>query len=178
MSTVPERIPQPRYCQLCGHHLVERLIEAEKRTRLQCESCGFVHYLNPRVVAGIVVSNRGRVLLQRRAIEPRAGYWTFPGGFLEVGETVHEGARRETLEEVGLDVEPTSLVGVYTRPQVGIVLVAFAGESASDAATAADFESSEVGWFAFDAIPWADLAFETTEAALRDWLRASGFGAK
>jgi ADP-ribose pyrophosphatase YjhB (NUDIX family) len=172
MSIVPEKLPSPRYCQVCGHHLVERFIEAEKRIRLQCEACGFIHYQNPRVVAGIIVSNAGRVLLQRRAIEPRAGYWTFPGGFLEVGESVEQGARRETLEETGLDVTPSSLVGVYTRPQVGIVLVAYAGESASDDAVPGDAESSEVRWFALDAIPWPDLAFETTEAALRDWLDA------
>jgi ADP-ribose pyrophosphatase YjhB (NUDIX family) len=170
MSIVPERLPQPRYCQTCGHHLVERYIEAEKRTRLQCENCGLIHYLNPRVVAAIIVSHRGRVLLQRRAIDPRAGYWTFPGGFLEVGETAVEGARRETLEEVGLEVAPSQLIGVYTRPQVGIVLVAYAGEAPSDAAVVGDFESSEVRWFDVDAIPWPELAFETTEAALRDWI--------
>lgn len=143
----------------------------EKRTRLQCERCGAISYLNPRVVAGIIVSHRERVLLQRRAVEPRVGFWTFPGGFLEIGETAEEGARRETLEETALDVEPTTLVGVYTRPRVGIVLVAYAGESSSDAAVAADAaESLEVRWFPEGEIPWADLAFETTEAALRDWL--------
>jgi ADP-ribose pyrophosphatase YjhB (NUDIX family) len=173
MSNVPERILQPRYCQLCGHHLVERYIDSEKRLRQQCESCGFVHYLNPRVVTAVIVSNRGRVLLQRRAIEPRAGYWTFPGGFLEIGESAEDGARRETLEEVGLDVEPSRLVGVYTRQQVGIVLVAYAGEAATDDAVVGDFESSEVRWFAADEIPWAHLAFETTEAALRDWLASN-----
>jgi ADP-ribose pyrophosphatase YjhB (NUDIX family) len=170
MSIVPERLPQPRYCQLCGHHLVERHIAQESRTRLQCEQCRFIHYLNPRVVAGIIVSHRGRVLLQRRAVEPRAGFWTFPGGFLEVGETAEAGARRETLDEVGLDVAPVSLVGVYTRPEAGIVLVAYAAEAPTDAAIAADAESLEVRWFDADAIPWADLAFETTDAALRDWL--------
>jgi mutator protein MutT len=170
MSIVPERLPQPRYCQLCGHHLVERRLVHESRARLQCEQCGFVHYLNPRVVAGIIVSHRGRVLLQRRAVEPRTGFWTFPGGFVEVGETAEEGACRETLEEVGLDVAPASLVGVYTRPAAGIVLVAYAGEAQTDAAVAADAESLEVRWFEADAIPWADLAFETTDAALRDWL--------
>jgi ADP-ribose pyrophosphatase YjhB (NUDIX family) len=167
---MPERLPSPRYCQICGRFLVERFVETEKRTRLQCEGCGFIHYLNPRVVAAIIVSHGGRVLLQQRAVEPRAGYWTFPGGFLEVGETAEEGARRETLEEVGLDVTPERLVGVYTRPHVGIVLVAYEAESTSDAAIVGDAESQDVRWFAQDDIPWNDLAFETTEAALRDWL--------
>jgi mutator protein MutT len=167
---MPERLPTARYCQICGHFLVERFVEDENRTRLQCESCGFIHYLNPRVVAAIIVSHGGRVLLQQRAVEPRAGFWTFPGGFLEVGETAEEGAARETLEEVGLNVTPASLVGVYSRPHVGIVLVAYAAESASDAAFVGDSESQQVRWFATDEIPWDELAFETTTAALRDWL--------
>ena len=167
---MPERLPSPRYCQICGRFLVERFVEAEKRSRLQCEACGFIHYLNPRVVAAIIVSHAGKLLLQQRAVEPRAGYWTFPGGFLEVGETVEEGAARETLEEVGLDVTPQRLVGVYSRPSVGIVLIAFEAESESDAAIVGDAESQDVRWFTPDTIPWDDLAFETTEAALRDWL--------
>ena len=167
---MPERLPTARYCRSCGHTLVERYIAGEKRMRLQCESCAFIHYENPRVVAAIIVSHGGRVLLQQRAMDPRAGFWTFPGGFLEVGETAEQGAARETLEEVGLVVTPTALVGVYSRPQVGIVLVAYEGESSSDAAVVGDAESLQVRWCAPDEIPWANLAFETTEAALRDWL--------
>lgn len=176
MSTVaPERLSTPRYCQSCGHALVERFVSSEGRTRWQCETCGFIHYMNPRVVAGIIIENAGRVLLQQRAIEPRAGLWTFPGGFLELGETPEQGARRETLEEVGLDVTPAALQGVYARPEVGIVLVVYQGTSASDDARVADAESLDVRWFAIDDIPWSALAFDTTEAALRDWVeRRSG----
>lgn len=173
---MPEQLPTPRYCLVCGRYLVERFIEAENRTRLQCEGCGFIHYVNPRVVAAIIVSHRGNVLLQQRAVEPRAGYWTFPGGFLEVGETVEEGAARETLEEVGLAVTPARLVGVYSRPHVGIVLVAYEGEATSDAAIVGDAESQQVRWFAPDEIPWDELAFETTAAALRDWLKEQRAG--
>lgn len=143
---------------------------SEGRWRHQCESCGFVHYLNPRVVAAIVVSHSGRLLLHQRAIDPSMGKWTFPGGFLEVGEHAEEGARRETREETGLDVAPRSLVGVYTRPDAAIVLVAYEGESASDAAVVGDAESMAVRWFAPHEIPWAELAFDTTERALRDWM--------
>lgn len=167
---MPERLAQPIYCQICGRFLVERFVASEKRRRLQCEACGFIHYMNPRVVAAIVVSHRGRLLLQQRANEPRAGFWTFPGGFLEVGETPEQGAARETKEEVGLDVTPQALLGVYGRPQVGIVLVVYEGEAARDDAIVGDDESLQVRWFAIDAIPWEDLAFETTEAALRDWV--------
>jgi ADP-ribose pyrophosphatase YjhB (NUDIX family) len=103
-------------------------------------------------------------------VEPRAGFWTFPGGFLEIGETPLEGAVRETKEEVGLDIDVEALLGVYTRPEVGIVLVVYAATSRSDAAIVGDFESLAVRWFAPDAIPWDDLAFATTTAALRDWI--------
>ena len=167
---MPERLPRPRYCQVCGHDLVERMVEAEGRRRLQCEHCGFIHYMNPRIVSAVIVEYEGRVLLQQRAIEPRRGYWTFPGGFLEFGEMPADGARRETQEEVGLDVTIEALHGVYARPDVGIVLVVYRGTSDSDAALVGDFESMAVQWYAPDDIPWSDLAFETTEQALRDWI--------
>jgi ADP-ribose pyrophosphatase YjhB (NUDIX family) len=168
---MPERLPNARYCVECGHYLVERLIRGEDRRRLQCEGCGHIHYLNPRVVVSVIVENSGRILLQQRAIEPRRGFWTFPGGFLEVGETAEAGALRETKEEVGLDVQLQGLHGVYTRKAVGIVLVVYRGTSDSDAAVVGDFESIAVEWFSPDQIPWAGLAFETTEQALREWVR-------
>jgi len=165
-------MPTPRYCLECGHALVERHVAEEGRSRLRCEGCGHIHYLNPRVVAALLVEHEGRVLLQQRAVAPRAGFWTFPGGFLEMGETPEQGARRETLEEVGLDVQPRALHGVYTRTDVGIVLVVYRGESDTDAARVADAESVDVRWFGADEIPWGELAFATTEAALRDWDQA------
>jgi mutator protein MutT len=175
MSTVsPERLAMPLYCQRCGRYLVERYVEAEHRARHQCEGCGFIHYLNPRVVTSVVVQRAGRVLLQRRAMEPGQGLWTFPGGFLEMGETPEAGALRETKEEVGLDVTLEALLGVYSRPHVGIVLIVYAATSQSGEAIVGDAESLEVRWFAVDEIPWSELAFETTEAALRDWIRRRG----
>jgi len=170
----PERLSIPRYCQMCGRGLVERLIGAETLPRYQCESCGFIHYMNPRVVAAVIVEHEGRVLLQQRAMGPRSGFWTFPGGFLEVGETPEQGAVRETKEEAGLDVELGPLQGVYTRPKQGIVLVVYAGTATTGDAIVADAESLAVRWCRIDEIPWGDLAFETTEAALRDWVRARG----
>ncbi|MEX2247130.1 MAG: NUDIX hydrolase [Dehalococcoidia bacterium] len=166
----PERLSTPRFCQLCGRYLIERYIADERRSRFQCEGCGFIHYLNPRVVTSVIVEHSGRILLQRRAVKPREGFWTFPGGFLEVGETTEAGAVREAKEETGLDVTLGALLGVYTRPDVGIALIVYEGTSETAGARAADFESSEVRWFAPDEIPWPDLAFETTDAALRDWL--------
>jgi len=170
----PEQLSTPRYCQRCGHFLVERFIEEEGRRRYQCENCGFIHYMNPRIVTSVIVEYEGRVLLQQRAHDPGAGQWTFPGGFLEIGEHPHEGARRETLEEVGLDIEPQELLGVYGRPDVGIVLIVYRGRSQSGDARVTDPESLQVRWFAPDAIPWDDLAFETTAQALRDWVALVG----
>lgn len=169
---MPEQLPVARYCVVCGFTLVERLIASEGRRRLQCENCGHIHYVNPRVVTAIIVEHDGRILLQQRAIEPGLGKWTFPGGFLEMGETPEAGAIRETKEEVGLDVQIASLHGVYARPQVGITLIVYRGTSDSDAAVVGDAESMAVRWFGRDEIPWPELAFETTEQALRDLLEA------
>ncbi len=172
----PERLSTPRYCQTCGRELVERHIESEQRRRHQCEGCGFIHYMNPRVIAAVIVEHSGRLLLQQRAMEPQAGLWTFPGGFLEIGETPAEGAIREAKEEVGLDVALGPLLGVYTRPHVGIVMVVYEGTSATAAAYVADHESLAVRWCDADAIPWPELAFETTEQALRDWVARRRIG--
>ncbi len=180
MSIVPEQLFTPVHCQRCGQLLEERYIDAERRRRFQCVNCDFIHYMNPRVVAAIIVWRGRSVLLQQRANEPRAGYWTFPGGFLEMGELPAHGAARETLEEVGLAVEPAALVGVYGRADIGIVLVAYSGESPAGEAYVADPESLQVRWFDIDNIPWQELAFETSEAALRDWIARRQFaeGAK
>lgn len=164
----------PRFCQRCGHDLIERLIESERIPRLVCEGCGFVSYMNPRVVSSVIIERDGSVVLQQRAMGPRAGYWTFPGGFLEVGEAAEDGAIREAREEVGLEVTLTGLHGVYTRKQAGIVLVVYAGTCASGDPVVADAESLAVGWYAPDEIPWDDLAFDSTVAALRDWVARRG----
>jgi ADP-ribose pyrophosphatase YjhB (NUDIX family) len=159
----------PAFCSRCAGPLSERLLETEDRSRLVCEACGHVHYLNPRPVAGVIVHRAGRVLLARRGIEPRYGAWTFPGGFVEMDERVEETAVREAREEVGLDVDLGPLLGVYTRPDAGIVLVVYvsAGFRGEPVTTR---ETLETAWFHHADIPWDGLAFETTAAALRDWV--------
>jgi len=111
------------------------------------------------------------VLLQRRGIEPRAGYWTFPGGFMEIDETLEECAARETMEEIGLKISISGLVGLYARPLPdgpGILSVVLRG-TVSGGEPRLGREALEIRWFSNEDIPWHDLAYETTEMALRDW---------
>ncbi len=164
----------PRFCPRCGGHLSERTIETEERPRLVCDQCQRIFYINPKVVAGIIIERGGRLLLLRRSIEPRYGSWTFPAGFMEIDETAEEAAAREAEEEVGLTVKAGPLVGLYSRPAPeapGILTVVFQGQKPKGPVKIGH-EALEARWFAPDDIPWDDLSFETTEWALRDWLRA------
>ena len=170
-SGVPRWLAEDlRHCSRCGGELVYGPVEGEDRSRLACGRCGFVAYVNPRmVVSTLPVTESGEVVLVRRAIEPGYGAWAQPGGFLEIDETAQEGAARETLEETGLVVEPTRVVGIYSRPQAAVVVICWearivGGEAGPTA------ESLEVRPFAAADIPWPQLAFETTTAALRDWV--------
>lgn len=174
MATSLEAINPPRFCHQCGGRLRERLVEGEDRPRLVCDRCGFIHYVNPKVVVGALPERGGRVLLMRRAIEPRYGTWTFPGGFMEIDETAEGAALRETEEEVGLSLTLGRLLGVYSRPSTapgegpGILVLVFRAR-AGRKAPRAGHECLEMAWFRPDEIPWDDLAFETTAWALRDW---------
>jgi len=160
-----------RYCSRCGERLEFGPQAGEERDRLACPTCGFIAYVNPRlVVTALPVTANGEVILLRRGIEPGYGKWAQPGGFLEIDETAQQGAVRETLEETGLVVEPTTIVGIYSRLPAAIVVVAWearitGGEAQSTA------ESLEVRAFAPAALPWPGIAFQTTTWALADWLR-------
>lgn len=158
----------PLFCPACGQPVEPRLLEEDHRPRLVCPE-GHVTWRNPRVVVGALPIRAGRVYLARRAIEPALGRWTYPGGFLEVGESAQEGARRETEEETELLVEVGGLIGVYSRPHVGIVTIVFAADVVGGRPEPAA-ETSEVRDFGPDEIPWDELAFTTVESALRDWV--------
>ena len=158
------------YCSRCGSPLDFGPLPAETRERLACANCGFIAYVNPRlVVSTLPVADDGRVVLIRRGIEPGYGWWAQPGGFLEIDETAHEGAIRETLEETGYVVEPGGVVGVYTRPQAAIVVVCWEARVIGGEARISD-ETLEVRSFAAHEVPWQKLAFQTTTWALRDWI--------
>ncbi len=159
------------FCTRCGDALQFGEVEGEDRHRLACASCGFVAYVNPRlVVTTIPINADGEVVLLRRGIEPGKGWWAQPGGFLEVDETVTEAAIRETLEETGLVVEPGEIVGLYSRLEAAVVVIAFEarvirGEYRLNP------EALEIQAFRPEAIPWHGIAFKTTHWALRDWVR-------
>ncbi len=136
-----------------------------------CAGCGFVFYLQPKVVAGTLPVRAGRVLLTRRAIEPARGLWTFPGGYVNWGEDVREAARRETLEEVRLPVRLDGLLGLYSHdgsPVVVVVFLASVPDGVDPVPSAA--EVLEAAYFAPERIPWDVLAFPSTREALRDWV--------
>jgi ADP-ribose pyrophosphatase YjhB (NUDIX family) len=158
------------HCSNCGTRLVQAVPETEHRERAVCPNCGFIAYVNPRlVVTTIPVTDAGEAVLLRRGIEPGRGAWAQPGGFLEVDETVAEAAVRETLEETGLVVAPGELVGLYSRLEAAVVVVVFEARIVGGEARTTP-EALEVRAFAPRRIPWADVAFKTSYWALRDWV--------
>ncbi|HEX2923962.1 MAG TPA: NUDIX hydrolase [Chloroflexota bacterium] len=161
------------YCMQCGSNLEAKVPPGDDRNRLVCPSCGFISYVNPKLVVGALPVVNGRVLLLRRGIEPALGSWSYPGGFLEMGETLEEGARRESQEELGIEIDGLRFLGVYSRPSAGVVTVIYVANrvSGQPAVTA---EAIESAYFRPNEIPWKELAFPTTEQALRDWVSSAG----
>jgi ADP-ribose pyrophosphatase YjhB (NUDIX family) len=154
---------------------VRRIPEGDNRERMICADCGHVAYENPRVVVGAVVIAEDKVLLCRRAIEPRHGFWTLPGGYLELGETLEEGAIRETWEEAQARIELDGVLGIFSISRIGQVHVMFRARFPLGAAAplfAPGVESLEVDQFAWNAIPWDQIAFPSTRWALDAWHRS------
>lgn len=143
--------------------------EGDNRPRAVCDTCGFVAYSNPKVVVGSVIASDGCVLLCRRAIEPRRGYWTLPAGYLEDHETVEEGAAREALEEAMARVRLEGVLAVFSISRLSQVQVIFRGGFDGPPDFAPGEESLDVRLFAWDAIPWDELAFPSVHWALRAW---------
>lgn len=143
--------------------------EGDDRERLTCADCGYVAYENPKVVVGsVVTAEDGRILLCRRAIQPRKGYWTLPAGYLEMHETVEEGAQREAWEEARARIALDGVLAVYSIARLGQVQVMFRGRLV-EPDVAAGPESLEVRLFHWHEIPWAEIAFPTVHWALNAW---------
>ena len=148
-----------------GSAFVKRIPEGDTRSRLVCDTCGFVRYENPKIVVGSVVAHEGRILLCRRAIDPRSGFWTLPAGYLELNETAAEGAAREAYEEAMARIEIDRLLAVYSIPRISQVqLIYRAGLLDPDIKPGP--ESTEVGLFEWEEIPWKEIAFPSARWAL------------
>ena len=142
-----------------------RTPEDDDLPRRMCDHCGFVAYENPKIVVGSVVRHDGRILLCRRAIEPRAGFWTIPAGYLELNETPEEGARREAREEANAALAIERLLAVYSVARISQVQLIYRA-GLTDPAVSPGPESREVGFFAFEDVPWDELAFPSVHWAL------------
>jgi len=150
-----------------GDNFIERIPDGDDRTRLVCQDCGFINYQNPKIVVGVVASWEERVLLCRRAIEPRTGYWTLPAGYMELRESAADGAKREAWEEARAELEIDQLLAVYSIPRISQVQLIFRANLLSEKVSAGP-ETQEVMLCRKEDIPYDDLAFPSVHWALRD----------
>jgi ADP-ribose/FAD diphosphatase len=156
------------FCNRCGQATERRIPSGEDRERDVCGGCGVVHYQNPRMIVGCIVEHAGQVLLCKRAIEPRRGWWTLPAGFLELGESAVEGAVRETWEEASARVRVTAPYAHFDVPHIGQAYILYRAELIEHR-YAAGPESLEVALFAPEQIPWRELAFPVVRYGLELW---------
>lgn len=150
----------------------QRIPDGDTHERAVCDDCGYVAYENPKIVVGSVVVHDGKVLLCRRAIEPRRGYWTLPAGYLELQETTEEGAKREAYEEAGARIAIDGLLATYSISRIGQVQLIYRARFEGDAAFAPGIESLDVQLFEWAAIPWTELAFPSVHWSLAAWREA------
>jgi ADP-ribose pyrophosphatase YjhB (NUDIX family) len=158
------------FCPRCAGRLETRILKEEEPERLVCGHCGFVFYLGPKLVAGAIFEMDGRIVLIQRAIEPGYGKWTFPGGFVERGETAEAAAEREVLEESGLKIETAGIIGLYSYEGQVPAIAVFGARVTGGEPRALD-ETMSVESFPQDGLPWKEMAFPSTGHALKDYLR-------
>jgi ADP-ribose pyrophosphatase YjhB (NUDIX family) len=164
-----------KFCANCAAPVVKRVPPGDTLPRWVCDQCGEIHYKNPLMVVGSIPEYQGKVLLCRRAIEPRYGYWTLPAGFLENDETVGQGAARETLEEAGANVELDGLFSMISVPRVNQVHV-FYRARVLELGFKPGAETLEVALWEEERVPWKEIAFRTVGLTLQHWFadRARG----
>jgi ADP-ribose pyrophosphatase YjhB (NUDIX family) len=159
------RMPETKKFLAQGPHFVRHVPEGDNRERDVCGLCGHIAYSNPKIVVGSVVAFEGRILLCRRAIEPRKNYWTLPAGFLEEHETPMDGAKREAREEACADIDINALLAVYAVPHISQVQLMYRA-TLSTPSFSAGIESLEVKLLDWNDIPWPELAFPSVKWAL------------
>ncbi|TBR43496.1 NUDIX hydrolase [Marinomonas agarivorans] len=164
-----------RFCPKCGAQVTFRIPEGDNRERATCDSCQHIDYDNPRIITGTLPRYDGKILLCKRNIEPRLGYWTLPAGFMENQESTKEGAIRETLEECGSKVLCQQLYSMISIPQINQVHMIYLADLEN-----ADFhptpESSEVQLFSLEDIPWEQLSFASVRQTLQHFVEDSKQG--
>ena len=158
------------FCSNCGNKVTLGTPPGDDRPRYLCQSCGIIHYENPKVVVGCIPEKDGKILLCRRAIEPRSDKWTLPAGYLENGETVAQGARRETLEEAGARVEILAPYALFNICYVNQIYLMFRA-GIIDSIGKAGSESSDVRFFSERDLPWDQIAFTVIEQTLRHYFK-------
>ncbi len=157
------------FCSHCGEKVEQKIPSGETLLRAVCPACHMIHYQNPKIVAGCIPEWEGQILLCRRAIEPRSGLWTFPAGFMELGESTEEAAARETFEEAQAKVAIHSLQGIFSLPHVNQVYVVYRA-ALQDLDFGPGEESLEVRLIALEHIPWDLLAFPVIRESLRRYV--------
>lgn len=157
------------YCQNCGSLAKHTIPKGDTRLRWVCPACHTIHYNNPKVIVGALVLHNNQILLCRRAIEPRYGFWTLPAGFLEIGETMLQGAIRETYEEAEARITHPKLYALFDLPNFGQIHAMYLAHL-KDGCFGAGEESLECRLFGFDEIPWDALSFESVVRTLRLFL--------
>ena len=165
------------YCSHCGESVNTRIPPGDNRERFVCDACGTVHYQNPNNVAGAILTWQDRVLLCKRAIEPRYGLWTLPAGFMENNESVHQAAARESIEEANAKPGHLSLFGVFSMPYISQVYLMFHGKLLSTEISPGE-ESLDVGLFTRDQIPWDELAFPVVTYSLQLYFQHGAYSGK
>jgi 8-oxo-dGTP diphosphatase len=157
------------FCPRCGGRFEERVLKEGDPERLVCGSCGFVFYLGPKLVAGAIFELEGEIVLVQRDIEPGYGKWTFPGGFVERGERAEDAAEREVLEECGLEIRARGIIGLYSYEGQIPTIAVFGADVIGGEPVPLD-ETMDVKGFPRDGLPWSEMAFPSTEQALKDYL--------
>ena len=165
--TLNPALDHASFCPRCG-----QTATVDYPRSISCPHCGYGAYYNPKpVAAAIPIDQDDNIILLKRGFDPGKDLWTFPGGFVDLGESVEQAAHREAQEELQIAIELTRLVGVYSRPEDRVVLIVFAAITTQDPQTTD--EAPEIATFAPDDIPWQELAFWSTTNALQDFLARS-----
>jgi len=159
-----------KFCQYCGGKTENKIPKGDDHLRAICTQCKAIHYQNPKIITGVIVEHKGKILLAKRAIEPRYGTWTIPAGFMELGETAQVGAARECFEETEAKIKDIELFGVYNTTTNSQVYTLFHAKLANEHFRAT-VESLEVRLFAIEDIPWDNISFPCVESALKRYVK-------